>query len=414
MCNRLRWEGLGLCLCLAAVVVTGCAPDSGPSSTSDTEAAAVVPKDLPTAAMPSIEDATELAERVEATMAEGDARAFAEAMDWELLFDRSTAGVDTPDEMESGFRAGLLKGVTGGGGLPAQVAQAVQQGGGYRLLRVREKDGELRALFRFLLPEAGVNYHDLLLVQGDNGQVRIGDIHIFLSAEDLSTTFRRFYVVMVAEQNRSLLEKLSGKTAVYAEHLDEMQAMNTSIQSGQPATALATYDSLPDELKADKYVLLTRYRAAAEIGDAECSQAVRDFKQHHPDDACVDFLSIDLCATTGEFDKGLECIDRMEESVGGDPYLNVLRAGTLALANRLEEALEAGKAAIEAEPNMIQAYWKTLEVALQLKDFKEVTRLLDQLAANFEIEFEDLTQIPEYAEYVKSAEYQKWLESQQK
>lgn len=414
MCNRLRWKGLGLCLGLAAAIVTGCSPDSGTSSTSSTKDVAIAPKDLPNAAMPSLQDATELAQQIEATMAQGDAQVFAEAMDWELLFDRSTSGIDTPDEMEAGFRAGLLKGVTGGGGLPAQVAQAVQQGGGYRLLRVREKDGELRALFRLLLPEAGVNYHDLLLVQGDNGQVRIGDIHIFLSAEDLSTTFRRFYVVMVAEQNRSLLEKLSGKTAVYAEHMDEIQSMNAAVQNGQPAAALATYNTLPDELKADKFVLLGRYRAAAEIGNEECSQAVRDFRQHHPDDACVDFLSIDLYATTGEFDKGLECIDRVDESVGGDPYLNVLRAGTLGLANRLEEALEAGKAAIEAEPNMIQAYWKTLEVALRIKDFKEVTRLLNQLAANFEMEFEDLTQIPEYAEYVKSPEYQEWLKSKQK
>ena len=48
-----------------------------------------------------------------------------------------------------------------------------------------------------------------------------------------------------------------------------------------------------------------------------------------------------------------------------------------------------------------------------MKDFGEVTRLLDRIDASFEIEFYDLTQIPEYAEYVKSPEYEKWLESRE-
>ncbi len=49
---------------------------------------------------------------------------------------------------------------------------------------------------------------------------------------------------------------------------------------------------------------------------------------------------------------------------------------------------------------------------LETKDFGEVNRLLEQIAAEFDLEFGDLTQIPEYAEYVKSPEYQNWLESQ--
>ena len=389
----------------------GCAGDSGSTGGSGGEASAIAPEDLPNGRMPSEEEAAELVQQIEATMAEGDASVFSGAIDWELLFDRSTAGIDAPEKTETAFRTGLLQGVSGKKGLPSQIAQTVLQGGSYRLLRVRERDGELRALFRFLFPEAGVNYHDLLLVQGDDGRVQIGDMHVFLSAEDLSTTFRRFYVAMVAEQNRSFLEKLSGKTAVYAQHMEDVQAMNASVQAGQPTEALDTYSSLPDVLQADKAVLLTRYRAAVNVGGTECIQAVRDFKRHHPNDACIDFLSIDLYATTGEYDKALECIDRVEESVGGDPYLNVLRAGGLCSAKRFEEAREAGNAAIQAEPDMIQAHWEVIAIALQMKDFTEVSRLLDRVATNFEVEFEDLTQISDYAEYVKSPEYQKWLES---
>ena len=43
------------------------------------------------------------------------------------------------------------------------------------------------------------------------------------------------------------------------------------------------------------------------------------------------------------------------------------------------------------------------------KDFDETSRLLDTIAENFEIEFIDMTEIPEYAEYVKSPQYSEWL-----
>ena len=37
---------------------------------------------------------------------------------------------------------------------------------------------------------------------------------------------------------------------------------------------------------------------------------------------------------------------------------------------------------------------------------------LRRVAEEFGMEFDDLTQVPEYAEYVKSPQYRQWLESQ--
>lgn len=411
MFDRLWWGGWGLCLCLAAGLAGGCAPASGTPGKLGDQAAAVPREELPGGEMPSMEEATELAQQIEAAMAVGDDSVMNKTVDWNLVCSRSIAGIDAPKDMQIEYRTGLLKGITDKGGLPKQVAQQVLQGGSYRLMDVRQKDGEIRALFRLLLPEAGVNYHDLLLVRDNGGRARVGDIYVFLSAEDLSTTFRRFYVAMLAENDRSLLEKLSGKTAELANHMDEFQAMGTRIRTGQFREALDIYESLPEVLKTEKAVLILRYQAAVGVGSAETIQAVREFKKHYPDDACIDFLSIDLHASTGDFDQALECVDQVEKSVGDDPYLNVLRASCLVAAKRYEAAKQAANAAVEAEPDLIQAYWTLVTISLETKDFEEVTRLLDRIAANFEIEFYDLTQVPEYAEYVKSPEYEKWLES---
>ena len=48
--------------------------------------------------------------------------------------------------------------------------------GRYKFLRFRTRQGGRWALFRFLYPDGGVDYHDLLLTRGADGTVRASDV----------------------------------------------------------------------------------------------------------------------------------------------------------------------------------------------------------------------------------------------
>ena len=73
----------------------------------------------------------------------------------------------------------------------------------------------------------------------------------------------------------------------------------------------------------------------------------------------------------------------------------------------------AAQGAIDQEPDYEDCYWNAVNVALAARNFDDVLKYLNLLEEEFQTEFLDLTTIPHYAEFVKSAQYQKWLESRE-
>jgi hypothetical protein len=96
--------------------------------------------------------------------------------------------------------------------------------------------------------------------------------------------------------------------------------------------------------------------------------------------------------------------------VGGDPYLDAVRAGVRAAQGDLEGVRHFARRAVEREPSLIQGHWVLVSASLQVKDYDETLARLKEIDQKFDIEFEDLTQVPDYAGFVKSPAYAKWLD----
>jgi lipopolysaccharide biosynthesis regulator YciM len=103
------------------------------------------------------------------------------------------------------------------------------------------------------------------------------------------------------------------------------------------------------------------------------------------------------------------CIDRLDKAIGGDPYLNVLRAGLGAVTSDFKAAREFVDRALKEEPGLVPGYFALLDISLQEKTYKEALDLLKTLDQTFKIKFSDLATEPDYAGCVKSPQYQEWL-----
>ena len=77
------------------------------------------------------------------------------------------------------------------------------------------------------------------------------------------------------------------------------------------------------------------------------------------------------------------------------------RAGREARTGRASDAAQR-------EPTLVAAYWSLISVALARKDYAETARLLTRIRG-MGVQLADLTTIPEYAGFVDSIEYRKWL-----
>ena len=351
---------------------------------------------------PPEEACLEFARGVEKLTSAGDPKGIDGALDLERLLDRAVAGVEGKQETIDGFREGLGKGFSIG----TATVKALEAQGHYRFLRLRAVEGETRALFR-LVTGGSFNYHEYLLKAGPGGRVRAVDLYVHLSGEWISATFRRALVTALAAEPGALA-KLAGKENIFLKHLSTYTAFFRSVREGRNEEALRLYDEFPPELRNDKSILVMRCTASNHVGPQEAAAALKDFQKAHPKDPSLLLLSLGPSVHAGEHDRALRILDELGEAVGGDPYLHVQRAEVLVVAKKLKEAREAGKKAAEQEPSLPDAYWVLIGISLRAKDWPDTVRWLDAVESKLKIGIRDLKEIPDYAEFVKTPEYEAW------
>ena len=355
------------------------------------------------------EEARDFGTAIEAAFTKGNIGAFSALLDWDTLVDRATANVEVTDAFRGGFRNGLLKAVDNPLGFAGRIVSQSKEGVRYSMVRARVRDKQKTALFRLAPPNgAGVNYMEFLLARGKDGNVRATDVYVFFSGELLSETFHRAYVQVAAQQNRGLFDRLAGKDQEFVKSFEKLHEMSELIAAGKYKEALQVYDALPETVKKDKTFLMIRVQAAQKINEATYIKAIDDFRTLYPKDVCADILSIDGFALIKQYGKSLAAIDRLDKSVDGDGYLNVLRGGLFLMADQSENAKKAALAAVEKAPDMIDGYWTLLTVDLKMKDYPDALATLKKIDRNFELEFGDFGAIADYAGFVKSPQHNEW------
>jgi tetratricopeptide (TPR) repeat protein len=398
--NRLfRW--LLACSAATALSIAGCEKATPPDPTVSGSVATY-------GEMPTDEQCHEFAKALAEALASEDAAAVNRLVDQDAILDRATAGIEISVAKKRGFVTGAKSALNGPNNLLSQISAQANKGKNYKLLRIHTVGEQKRALFRLLSEAAGVNYHDFVLVRQSDGKVRAADVYFVLAAEMLSQNIRRGYIALAAEESRSVLDKLTKAEGDLVKHIGKVQQMSKSARSA-PQEALTIYRQLPDSLQKDKNILLIRMMAARSVDEMQYDEAMRDFRTYHPNDPCVDLVGLDSLFIHKRYPQARAALDRLDKSLGGDPYLDVLRATSYSEEKQYKKAMECARKAIAAEKDLEQAHWILITAALKQKDFAEVTRALIVLEKDLGLEIGDLTTLDEYAEFVKSPQYQEWL-----
>jgi tetratricopeptide (TPR) repeat protein len=316
--------------------------------------------------------------------------------------------VSLPGNKKESFLAGLLSTVKENR-ISSEIRAHVQAGGSYKLLRVHVVDKRPRALFRFLSPEGGLNYHDVIPMRDPDGRMVAEDIHVYLSGETLGQTYRRNLLPGLIELTDGGREKLSETEKQLIDSLPKIDAFNKAMQAGDMREAVKIYKGFPGELQQVKVFVLGYVRAAAGVDHAELLKALEKYRKLFPTDPAIDLVSVTYYALTKKYDLALRSVDPVEKAIGGDPYLHVLRANILLEANRIKDARAAAEKAIEQEPGMTAAYWSRIGVSLHEKNHAETLLWLKKVAEKTTQEIGDLGDAPDYQAFVKSPQHAEWV-----
>jgi predicted Zn-dependent protease len=195
------------------------------------------------------------------------------------------------------------------------------------------------------------------------------------------------------------------------QHLSEYAAMAEGLRAKKYSRVLETYKRLPASMKKRKTVLTLRLAATQSIDNAEYLRGVDDYRKYYPKDAAIDLLGLGARVLRKSYDQALAGIDRIDDAVGGDPYLKVIRAEILEQQGKPVAARKMAEAAIVEDPTLQAAYFVLVTQTLNNRDFAKTAELLSTMEATLNIRFKDLGAVPAYKEFVKSWEYRAWLNS---
>jgi tetratricopeptide (TPR) repeat protein len=319
--------------------------------------------------------------------------------------------MDVTPKLRQDITLGLKNGLSRETGLSGQIVKNSQAGGTFDFLRVREDKNRQAILFRLIQPAeaGGVAYFEFIPEKSADGKIRATDIYVFSSGEFLSEMLRRGVLPIIANENRTFLDKLLSGERDYISDLPKFTETAQLVSEGKMKEALALIHAMKPGTKKQKVVFLMRLRAAQAIDENEYAATLDEYRKLFPKDPGLDLLSISYYTTKKDFKQALECINRVESAVGGDPYLNVTRAALCDVQGKHDEAKQLARKAATEEPTLLPAYFELLGVSLIQKNHDETLAMLKEVDQKFQLKLNDLTKVREYADFVKSPQYKEWL-----
>jgi hypothetical protein len=393
---------------VCAIFLAGCNQDDNADQAASAEGAAEL-AELPVGPPPSQNECAKFGEELGWAMRDGDVATFNRLVNWDAIFRRAEHGLDLSEKQARQFRDGLRNNVGKATGLVGSVGQAIRNGGDFRYVRERSRGGRKSVLFR-LSADGGLNYIEFPLARNASGNVVATDCYIYLSGEYISQTARRVLLMIIGAENRSFVDRIVGKESDFVRHARDIEQLSKAVAQSDFTSGLAAFRRMPESLQREKFILIPRLLCASNVSEEEYLAAMEDLRKHFPDDPCIDFISIDAYVLREKFAEAMACIDRLSKALDGDAALESKRGDLLIHQGDYPAARAAARRAIDGGDVRPDPYYVILAAALREQQHDETLDLLKQIAQRFNIVLGDLETAEEYAQFIRTPQFQAWQE----
>lgn len=325
-------------------------------------------------------------------------------LDTTELVKKVTKGLDLKDEFITGFQSGFTPSVK------KTLSTSLNLYTSARYLRTQQADGIKRVLIRCVSEEGAVNYMAFEVARRAIGTLKWTDVYTYLAADTLSEGSRRMLLPLAAESQKGLLDKLTQSENVLVANMPKISQGTQLLRQGKFAEATSLYNSLPQQVQNERFVLLLRLQATQQSNEDEYLKVITAWEKNYPDDAALNLISIDGDIMRKNYPKAIEHVDALAQTLGGDHYLTFLKGNIQMLAGDYDAARRSARAVLAAEPSIASAWDTLLAVSLQEKKYAETVAILKELEAAHPGADMKPTIAAEaaYEEFRTSQEYKDW------
>jgi hypothetical protein len=339
----------------------------------------------PTITQPTKEQATAFAVEIAKTLDPCDNTAFAALYDLDKFTQASIAGLPLPAADRRQAR------IESNDAIKPCFEIGPYAGTPLTFLRVHMVDGAPRPLFRMLYPGGGVNYVEFVL-HLDGDKVRIADTYSYVAGNLVSESLRSLYAHV---KDPSVGQRLA--------------RLGDALQQDDRATAREVIASLPADLRATKHIRVMELDTVDQDDNATYAAKLEAYRKDFPDDPTLDLKLIDAEYLKGDHVALGATIDRFERLIGGDPYLDVIRAMMALEAHDHDAAAGRAQRAVDADPTLADG-WRMLIAAHAMRgDVASSVIAIDQMRTRRPALQESmLTDLDVWSEVQGSKEYAAW------
>lgn len=394
MMLQLRYVLLTL---LATSILASC------DNSSDTAGKESVPK-----VTASKEKSEEFSRQIATSIDKRDPSMVDSTLDMEAFFYAITADMNPGEDGLKGF----LSAVPPGLGLGSQLVKVMGENGSFRLVRFNWNDGHPKALYRIITLEGALNYYEFHLGERKDSRLSIRDVYVYLNGEMFTETMRR---ILTSDKRSPIFRLLAPEMVEGKGMMKAIDSMSKLVKSGEYQAAMNYYDAIPEAARKEKALQLQRMQAAQQLGDTVYAQVLEDMSRQFAGDPSMDLLMIDHYVMKRQFDSALTAVDRLDRAIGGDPYLNLLRANVAAEKNEIAPAKDYIQKVISYDSTLTAPYFALTALTLLEENHAETAKVLDLIENRMGVTFDpnDLAQDPDYAAFARSAEFRAWAAERQ-
>lgn len=277
-------------------------------------------------------------------------------------------------EFKTGFLNGLKQGMKS---IPNKIIEEVNGAGYYDFVNYRydETTQTYHMLFRLYSSLTGINYHDYR-VSRINGKFMFNDIYIYLSGEELSKTFRRFFIYNLPKTS---LFDLFGE-----DNTDEFIKMANAVNyhnQGQFEKALNMFNKIEGDLQYDKFLLVIKAVCASNVNEEAYKKAMKTIADKYPDDSSLYLSQIDYHLMNKNYETALSLITRLEKDTDDD-FLNLLKGNLEFDRANYTKSLEYFKYISDNYPDFFEGHSSYLTVLSTIGDYTKCVTFLSSLTAD--------------------------------
>jgi len=293
---------------------------------------------------------------------QGQPQKILEQLDCTALGERTVQGLNFGDADRAGFVQSFSE------SFKKSFGKQIGDWQNARYIRTTTTGGQKRVLMRVIANSGALNFVEWVCVSNGRGGVKTVDFFSFVTAELVSETSRRGVLPYVAEKQRGIVARLTKGESAYVRAFPKFSEAVEVLQSGDADKALGILEALPDEVKVTPFCLLIRLQVAQKADEKVYVRVIEEWEKARPGDPSLDLVSIDGCIMRKDYDGCVRRIEALQKRVGGDGYLQAMKANVYTMAGSIDKAGVAIREAIAQEPTMANSYDIWFNIELQAKN----------------------------------------------